>query len=137
MMSYFLEAIIKRKVAEKGKNISSKGMRGVFYNSNVFKDPKKHRFISDFTRGQDLCFIAISEKVRKGFNDSVLRNLCRGRNFLWHCKEPRGRSGGILLGIDIDTFHIGAIEEGEFYVKFHLCNKDSDFKWGIDLDTSQ
>jgi hypothetical protein len=67
-------------------------MRGVFWNSNGFKDPKKHRFISDLTREQDLCFIAISETGRKGFSDSVFRNLCAGRNFLWHCKEPKGGS---------------------------------------------
>jgi hypothetical protein len=67
----------------------------------------------------------------KGFNNSVFRNLCGGRNFLWHCKEPRGRSGGILLGIDLDTFDIGAIDEGDFYVKFHLCNKGSNFKWAL------
>jgi hypothetical protein len=75
-------------------------MRGVFWNSNGFRDPKKHRFISDLTREQQLCFIAVSAAGRKSFNDAVLRNLYGGRNFLWHCKEPRGRSGGILLGID-------------------------------------
>jgi hypothetical protein len=95
-------------------------MRGVFWNSNGFKDPKKHRFIADLTREQDLRFIAISETERKGFHDSVLRNSCGGRNFLWHYKEPKGRSGGILLGIDLDTFDIGAIDEVEFYVKF-IC----------------
>jgi hypothetical protein len=51
-----------------------------------------------------------------------------GRNFLWHCKEPRGRSGVILLGIDLDTFDIGAIDEGDFYAKFHSSNKDNNFK---------
>jgi hypothetical protein len=84
--------------------------------------------VSDLTREQELCFIAISNTGRKGFSDSVLRNLCGGRNFLWHYKEPRGRLGGILLGIDLDTFYISAIDEGDFYVKFHLCNKNSNFK---------
>jgi hypothetical protein len=78
-----------------------------------------------------LCFIAVSETGRKNFNDAVLRNLCGGRNFLWHCKEPRGRSGGILLGIDLDIFDIGAVDEGDFYVKFHLCTKDNSFKWAL------
>jgi hypothetical protein len=106
-------------------------MRGTFWNCNGFKDPKKHRFVVDLTREQNLCFIAISETGRKGFDDSTLRNLCGGRNFLWHCKECRGRSGHILLGIDLDTFDIGAIDEGDFFVKFHLCNKDSNYKWAL------
>jgi hypothetical protein len=29
---------------------------------------------------------------------------------------------GILLGIDLDYFDIGAID-GEFYIKFTLCHK--------------
>jgi hypothetical protein len=68
---------------------------------------------------------------RKGFTDAVLRNLCGGKNFLWHCKEPRGCSGSILLEIDLDSFDIGAIDEGDFYIKFHLCNKDNSFKWAL------
>jgi hypothetical protein len=106
-------------------------MKEVFWNCNGFKDPKKHRFISDLTREQSMCFIALSEIGRKGFNNAILRNLCGGRDFLWHCKEPRGRSGGILLGIDLDSFDIGVIDEGDFYVKFLLCNKENNFKWAL------
>jgi hypothetical protein len=54
-----------------------------------------------------------------------------GHNFIWHCKEPRGRSGGISLGIDLDVYDIGAIDEGDFYVKFHLCSKEDSFKWTL------
>jgi hypothetical protein len=57
--------------------------------------------------------------------------LCAGKEFIWHSKAPKGRSGGILLGIDMDCFDIGAIDEGEFYVKFHLCNKKDNFKWAL------
>jgi hypothetical protein len=95
------------------------------------KTPRSIISFFDLTREQELCFIAISETVRKCFQDSILKNLCGGRNFLWHCKEPKERSGGILLGIDLDTFDIGAIDEGEFYVKFHLSSNDCDFKWAL------
>jgi hypothetical protein len=134
MMSYFQEAKLKRRTTGKERilNILSfLKMRGIFGNSNGFIDPKKHRFISDLTREQQLCFIAVFEMGRKSFNDVVLRNFCGDRNFLWHCKKPRGRSRGILLGIDLDIFDIGAIDERDFYVKFHLCNKESNFKWAL------
>jgi hypothetical protein len=68
---------------------------------------------------------------RKKFNDAILKNLYGGKNFLWHCKEPRGRCEGILLGIDLDIFDIGAIDEGDFSMKFHLCNKECNFKWAL------
>jgi hypothetical protein len=28
-------------------------------------------------------------------------------------------------------FYIGAIDEGDFYVKFYLCNKEDSFKWAL------
>jgi crotonobetainyl-CoA:carnitine CoA-transferase CaiB-like acyl-CoA transferase len=42
---------------------------------------------------------------------------------------PHGRSGGILLGIGLSVFDIGAIDEGDFYVKFTLRYKSTDFKF--------
>jgi hypothetical protein len=36
-----------------------------------------------------------------------------------------------LLRIDLDIFDIGVIDEGEFYVKFYLCNKECNFKWEL------
>jgi hypothetical protein len=42
---------------------------------------------------------------------------------------PHGRSGGILLGVDLSVFDIGAIDEGDFYIKFTLRYKSTDFKF--------
>jgi hypothetical protein len=81
----------------------------------------------------NLSFIAISETVRKSFTEPSLRNLCGGKFFLWHYKQPEGRSGGLLLGVDLDIYDIGAIEEGDFFVKFTLCNKNDCFKWALTL----
>jgi len=44
---------------------------------------------------------------------------------------PHGRSGGILLGVDLGIFDIGAIDEGDFYVKFLLRNKCDGFKFNL------
>jgi len=58
-----------------------------------------------------------------------LARLSGGANFVWHCLPPRGRSGGILLGVNTEMLHLSWIVEGEFYIKFHLCNKADNFKW--------
>jgi exonuclease III len=108
-------------------------MRGIFWNSNGLKDSKKHKFISDLTKEHDLNFIALSEIGRSDFGPRFLKNLSVGRDFLWHAKAPVGRSGGMLLGIDLQFYDIGAIDEGEFYIKFHLCNKVDNYKWALAL----
>jgi hypothetical protein len=84
-------------------------MKGIFWNSNEFKDPKKHKFISDLTKGNNLNFIAISETGRSKFMHRFLKNICAGRDYLWHSKAPRGRSGGILLGVDLQIYDSGGI----------------------------
>jgi hypothetical protein len=35
------------------------------------------------------------------------------------------------MGIDMDIYDIGSIDEGDFYVKFILCNKNDCFKWAL------
>jgi hypothetical protein len=42
---------------------------------------------------------------------------------------PEGHSSGILLGADLDVFDIGAIDEGDFYVKLILRDKLDGFKF--------
>jgi hypothetical protein len=37
----------------------------------------------------------------------------------------------MLLGVDLDVFDIGAIEEGDFFIKFKLLNKEDGFKWAL------
>jgi hypothetical protein len=89
----------------------------------------KHRFLAELVREEQINFIALSETGRESFPDHVLKNLCAGRDFLWHAMAPHGRSGGILLGVDLSVFDIGAIHEGDFYVKFTLRYKSTDFKF--------
>jgi hypothetical protein len=37
----------------------------------------------------------------------------------------------MLLGIDADVFDVGAITEGDFFIKFNLLDKADGFKWAL------
>ena len=89
-------------------------MKGVFWNSRGLADLAKHRFLADLVKEEQINFIALSETGRDVFLDHTIKNLCAGRDFLWHCMAPHGRSGGILLGVDLNVFYIGTIVEGDF-----------------------
>jgi hypothetical protein len=104
-------------------------MKGVFWNSRGLADLAKHRFLPELVREEQINFIALSETGRESFPGHVLKNLCAGRDFLWHAMAPHGRSGAILLGVDLSVFDIGAIDEGDFYVRFTLRYKSTDFKF--------
>jgi len=102
-------------------------MKGIFWNCNGFADTKKYRFLSDLTKEKNLDFIALSETGRANFTQSTLNNI----DFLWHCMAPRGRSGGMILGINLLTFDIGEIEEGDFFIHFKVLHKEDDFKFNL------
>jgi exonuclease III len=55
-------------------------MKGIYWNTNGLKDPKKHKFISDLTKEHNLNFIALSKIGRSNFTPKFLKSLCAGRN---------------------------------------------------------
>jgi hypothetical protein len=58
--------------------------------------------------------IALSKTGRASFPQNTLNTICAGRDFFWHYMAPRGRSGGMILGVHLLNFDIGEIEEGDF-----------------------
>jgi exonuclease III len=89
----------------------------------------KSRFISETTRDENLDFICLQEMGRNDFLSHELKHFCAGKNFIWSRSQPRGRSRGILVGINADKFDIANIFHGDFYVKFKLRNKNDNFEW--------
>jgi hypothetical protein len=69
------------------------------------------------------------ETRKQDMSRTNVARLTNDADFVWHCLPPKGRSGGILLGINATILDLSVIAEGEFYVKFHLTNKTDKFKW--------
>jgi hypothetical protein len=43
----------------------------------------------------------------------------------------RGRSGGMLLGVNNSSMDVLALSDGEFHIKFHIRNKTNNFIWSL------
>ena len=82
----------------------------------------KSKFLCNTAREQELDFIALLETGKRDFTQTKLDRICGGRNFVWHWTDPHGRSGGMLLGVNLDVFDVGSIEDGDFFIKFRLRN---------------
>ena len=106
-------------------------MKGIFWNCRGLGDLAKHNYLSQLAREHRLDFIALMETGRRSFSESTLRHFCGGVDFLWHLMPPRGRSGGMMLGVNPGVYDIGAIDEGDFYCKFRLRNKEDGFIWAL------
>ncbi|KAJ1297557.1 hypothetical protein BS78_01G385700 [Paspalum vaginatum] len=104
-------------------------MKGIFWNSRGLSDLVKYRYISEALRDHNLDFLAVMETGKQDMSKVNLAHLSGGADFTWHCLPSRGRSGGILLGVRVNALDVSLIVEGEFYIKFHLCNRTDNFKW--------
>jgi len=91
----------------------------------------KYWYILDIVRDLNLDFFAVMETGKQDMSKTNLARLSGCADFVWHCLPPRGRSGGIPLGVKANVLDIPLIVEGGFYIKFHLCNKVDNFKWTV------
>ena len=106
-------------------------MKGMFWNSRGLRDLAKIRFIAETTLHHSLDFIALMETGRDNFTSQFLNSLSGGAEFDWHCLPPRGRSGGILLGVRCHTLQVREVVLGEFSVKFRIRTKEDGFQWAL------
>jgi hypothetical protein len=104
-------------------------MKGIFWNSRGLSDLAKIRFLRETSKEQNLVFIALLDIGKKDFSQDSLNNFSGGRNFVWHWITPHRRSGGILLGVNLDVLDVGSIDDRDFFVKFSLRDRKDDFKW--------
>src|SRR6266498_3338974 len=105
------------------------GLRGMTWNPEGFRDPAKHLFVQESIREYRLDFIALLETGRSNFAIPFLKHLACGLDFAWYYLPPHGRSGGILVGINMETLHVKKVDVGDFSVKLHLRCKNDGFEW--------
>ena len=104
-------------------------LRGIFWNSEGFRDPGKHLFVQEAIRERKLDFFALSETGRSNFATPFLTHLAAGQDFSWFCLPPRGRSGGMLIGVNTATLQVKNVDVGDFCVKLYVKSKCDGFEW--------
>jgi hypothetical protein len=103
-------------------------MNGMFRNRRGLGDLTKHLHITHCIRDHILdFFFAISETGRRDFSQRLFDRLSGGVDFEWTSQLPRGRSWGILLGVQIDTMEVLARSSGDYHIKLHIRNRADNF----------
>jgi hypothetical protein len=106
-------------------------MNGMFNNSKGLGDLSKHLHIAHCINYHNLDFIAILETGRRDFSQTLLDRLSGGVEFEWTSQPPRGRSGGILLGVRTDTMEVLDRSGGDYHIKLHIRNRADNFTWTL------
>jgi hypothetical protein len=61
----------------------------------------------------------------------MLNCISGGIDFEWISRPPRGRSGGILLGVRKDTMEVLDSLGGYYHIKLHICNSAGNFTFSL------
>jgi hypothetical protein len=105
------------------ENLSYRGSNGI-------DDLAKHLHFADCIQDHNLdaFSLAISETGKRDFSKSLISG---GIDFKWFSCPPRERSGGILLGVRIDTMDVLAHLDGVFHIKLHIPYKANSFSYEV------
>ena len=57
--------------------------------------------------------------------------ICVEGKISWNWSQPRGRAGGILVGINNDSFDIVNVEIGIYFIRTLLLDKKGKFEWNL------
>jgi hypothetical protein len=76
-----------------------------------------------------LDFSVFLETGRSTFSAPSLRQMSGRLDYMWYCLPPHGRSGGILVSVNMETISIQRVEMGGFCVKLFVQFKVHDFEW--------
>jgi hypothetical protein len=106
-------------------------MNGMFENSRGLRDLAKHLHIVECIRDHGLDFVAISETGRRDYSRSLLHRLSGGIDFTWVSRPPRGRSGGMLIGVRDSSMEVLHIAGGDYHIKLHIPNRADNFTWSL------
>ena len=106
-------------------------LNGLIWNSRGPREKSKRDFIKATVVNSNLDFIGIQETIKQDFTQPFLASMGGEAAFNWTWTPARGRSGGILLGINSNTFNVLEKEMGEYFIRTLVHNKLEDFTWNL------
>jgi hypothetical protein len=101
------------------------------WNSRGTGEESKNIYIRQNIRDQKLDFVGIQETVRQEYPTKFLKEISGGFEFHWDGIPSRGRSGGILVGVNKETYDVVDKQKGVYFVRFLIASKLDNFTWNL------
>lgn len=106
-------------------------MKGLFWNIRGMGDHDKIKHLNDLIKEHKVDFIGIQETVKQDFTAKDLDLIGGGGKFSWNWTIPRGRSGGMLVGINEDKMEIMEVSKKNFLLHVKVKNRNDKFVWRL------
>lgn len=69
--------------------------------------------------------------MQQDIEDKLLRLIDPSQNYLWKCIPSSGKSGGILVGLNLEFLDVGSFMDGDYMLQMNLWDKKLKTKWNL------
>ena len=104
-------------------------MRAGFYNILGFGRPGRRTQIRDLISRERLDFVGLQKTINASFTPAELRSIDPWGHFVWHSTPANGHSGGLLLGVNEDTFEVKSWSSCSFFIRVDVLQVDTSEHW--------
>lgn len=104
-------------------------MRTLFWNIRAVGRPARKRQIKEYIHGECLDCVGLQETKTQDFTDKELREISGSVEFSWKWLPSQGLSGGILMGVKVETVELEDVKFGSFSISMNLRHRLSNFRW--------
>jgi len=106
-------------------------MKGIIWNCRGIQKKGVSSFLKDLIHEHNFHFIGLQETMLENVDDKILRKIDPNGVYLWKWIPARGKSGGILSGVNTDLMEEGSFFEGKYILQMNLWDKQMKVKWNL------
>ncbi|KAK1630378.1 hypothetical protein QYE76_004693 [Lolium multiflorum] len=106
-------------------------MRAGFWNIRGYHAPGRQPQIRELLAREHLDIVGLQETIKREFSQADLRSIDPQGKFAWHSLPALGHSGGILVGVNEDTFEAIAWTEGRFFLRVDILQLATNTMWTV------
>jgi len=87
----------------------------LIWNCRGLKKKGVSTFLKNLILQYQFNFIGLQETMVSECVTSLSRKFDTFQHYLWEWTPSKGKSGGILVGINLSRFDVGSFKKGDFY----------------------
>jgi len=106
-------------------------MKGLIWNCRGIKKFGVSSYLRNLILEHKFNFGGLQETMKANIEDKILRVLDPEGVYLWKWIPSRGKSGGILSGINTETCDVGSFVEGKYMLQLNIWDREKRMKWNF------
>lgn len=106
-------------------------MRYIFWNVRGLGTTHRRGLVLKHIVQKNLDFVGIQETIKQEFSDHELKEMAGSVDFVWKWIPAKGHSGGLLVGVKVESLEIEQVELADFFLGCLVRNRITNFRFWI------